>query len=62
MKHTQSNSIVCNASQEAVYAVICDSQNWPTLFEPCQAVEALQRDASGEHIRVTALVGGTPMT
>jgi aromatase len=62
MKHTQSNSIVCNATQAEVYAVICDSQQWPDLFEPCLAVEAVQRDANGEHIRVTANVGGTPMT
>lgn len=61
MKHTQSSSIVCNAGQAAVYAVICDSQRWPDLFEPCQAVEAIARDADGEHIRLTALVGGHPM-
>lgn len=62
MKYTQANSVVCNASQATVYSLICNSQQWPQLFEPCIAVETLARDESEEQIRVTALVGGEQMT
>lgn len=62
MKHAQANSVVCQASQATVYSLICNSQQWPQLFEPCIAVETLARNESEEQIRVTALVGGEKMT
>jgi len=62
MKRTQANSVVCNASQATVYSLICNSQQWPQLFEPCIAVETLACNENEEQIRVTALVGGEQMT
>ncbi|NRR31896.1 SRPBCC family protein [Oxalobacteraceae bacterium] len=62
MTHTQSHSIVCNAPAAAVYAVICQSEHWPKLFEPCLAVEVLERSDAEELIRVTARVNGEPMS
>lgn len=62
MSLTQSHSIVCNSSREAIYSVISDSSHWPECFEPCISVEVIKRDNSDEHIRITARVGGTPMT
>ncbi|EIS1474296.1 hypothetical protein LY554_003972 [Salmonella enterica] len=62
MKHVQANSVVCNASQATVYSLICNSQQWPQLFEPCIAVETLTRNEGEEQIRVTARVGGEQMT
>lgn len=62
MKYVQTNSTVCNASQAEVYSIICNSQQWPQLFEPCIAVEILDQNEQEEKIRVTALVGGEKMT
>ncbi|WP_128175815.1 SRPBCC family protein [[Pantoea] beijingensis] len=62
MKYTQANSVICNAPQATVYSLICNSQQWPQLFEPCIAVETLARNEREEQIRVTALVGGEQMT
>ena len=62
MMLTQSHSILCGAAQAAVYDVICNSSRWPERFEPCIAVEAIERSTEAEHVRITARVGGTPMT
>lgn len=62
MKYTQANYIVCEASQATVYALICNSQQWPALFEPCIAVQELARSENEERIQVTAQVGGEKMT
>lgn len=62
MTHTQRNSVVCNAPQAVVYSLICNSQQWPQLFEPCIAVKTLAHDENEELIQVTAIVGGEQMT
>ncbi|GLR08439.1 hypothetical protein COO59_14280 [Mixta theicola] len=61
MDYAQSNSIVCNATQEAVYALICNSQQWPQVFDPCISVENLGCNENEEFIRVKAMVGDEPM-
>src|SRR5437868_3873761 len=62
MTKTAVHTIVCNASAEAVYAVIADSARWPGIFEPCLAVKPLSQSDNAEHIEVTALVNGVAMT
>lgn len=62
MQYTASHSIVCNAPRPRVYGLIRHSAAWPQVFEPCQAVKVLESAEDFEHIEVTALVNGQPMS
>ncbi|CUU59344.1 aromatase [Parafrankia irregularis] len=62
MRYHASHSIVCDTPPEQVYDVIRRSRDWPTLLEPCQSVTVLSEEPDGEHIEISALVGGEPMT
>ena len=55
-----SHSIVCQAEPRRVFSVIARPEDWPALFEPCLAVEIIERDHGVERIAVTAMVNGEP--
>ncbi|UFH50205.1 SRPBCC family protein [Pseudomonas sp. KNUC1026] len=56
-----SHSVCCDAPAATVYGIIRDSAQWPLLFEPCQAVTAIERGEQHEVIRVSAMVDGKVM-
>jgi len=62
MRYYASHRIICGADASRVYAIIRNSADWPTLLEPCQAVTVLAADDRCEHIEITALLNGEPMT
>lgn len=62
MKHAESNSIIIDVEAKDVYKIICESINWPEIFEPCIAVKIINRYENAEHIEVTAYVNGLEMT
>lgn len=62
MLMSESNSMVCNANRDIVYKIICESHNWPEIFEPCLSVNVLNRTEDSEHIEISALVNQEKMT
>lgn len=62
MKLHETHSVTCNATKERVYNIICESERWPEIFEPCIAVKVLHKTDFDEHIEITAWVNGKEMT
>ncbi|MGO6747876.1 SRPBCC family protein [Rhizobium ruizarguesonis] len=57
-----SHSIVCHAEPWHVFSVIAKPEDWPVLFEPCVAVDVIERANGIERIAVTAMVNGHQQT
>ncbi|AKI01948.1 polyketide cyclase / dehydrase family protein [Hoeflea sp. IMCC20628] len=57
-----SHSVLCKAEPWQVFSIIAKPEDWPTLFEPCLAVDVVERANGIERICVTAKVNGEPRT
>ncbi|MEU0247471.1 aromatase/cyclase [Streptomyces sp. NPDC006235] len=56
------HEITVRAAADAVYRLIAEVENWPTLFPPTVHVEHLERGADDERIRIWATANGRPKT
>lgn len=57
-----SHALVCRAEPWRVFSIIATPEDWPALFEPCLAVDIINRTNGVEQIEVTATVNGRPHT
>lgn len=55
-----SHAILCRAEPWQVFSILATPENWPALFEPCIAVDIVERAEGIEKIAVTAMVNGQP--